>query len=56
MPNVLNLCNSPQLWGLDYLTPQTMKPVILPPELFKTGQITPQGGFGEWFCLFFYFS
>jgi hypothetical protein len=23
-----------------------MKPSILPPELFKTGQITPLGGFG----------
>jgi len=53
MPNVLNLCNSPQLWGLDYLTPQTIKPVISPLELFKTGQITPQGGFVFFFFIYF---
>jgi hypothetical protein len=28
--------------GVDYLTPSTMKRSILPPELSKTGQITPR--------------
>jgi hypothetical protein len=27
-----------------------MKWSNLPPELCKTGQITPSGGFGRWFC------
>jgi len=26
---------------VDYFNPKTIKPDILPPELFKTGQITP---------------
>jgi hypothetical protein len=29
----------PHLWGLDYITPNTV--YITPPELCKTGQITP---------------
>jgi hypothetical protein len=29
---------------VDYFTPKTIKPDILPPELSKTGQITPQSG------------
>jgi hypothetical protein len=32
----------PQLWGMDYLTPLIIKRSIVPHELFKTGQITPQ--------------
>jgi len=47
--------NPPQLLDLDYLTPQTTKHVILSLELFKTGQITPQGGFAWWFCLVLYY-
>jgi len=35
----------PHLWGVDYITPQTMKRSILPPELSKTGQITPPKAF-----------
>jgi hypothetical protein len=33
------------LWGLDYITPQSMKRSISPPELCKTGQITPYNSF-----------
>jgi hypothetical protein len=40
----------PQLMGVVYFTPQTMKRSNLPPELCKTGQITPSSGFGRWFC------
>jgi hypothetical protein len=29
-------------YGMDYLTPSTIKRSILSPELFKTGQIIPQ--------------
>jgi hypothetical protein len=31
----------PNLWGLEHITPQPMKMEFLPPELSKTGQITP---------------
>jgi hypothetical protein len=31
----------PKLWGVEHITPQPMKIDFLPPELFKTGQITP---------------
>ena len=31
----------PHLWGVDYIIPQPMKRFISPPELSKTGQITP---------------
>jgi hypothetical protein len=46
---------------VDYFTPQTIKPDILPPELSKTGQITPQvvlnGGFATVarFCPFLFY-
>ena len=42
--------------GSKLLNHQTTKPVILPPELSKTGQIIPQSGFGGWFCLFIFYS
>ena len=32
---------TPSTMGLVYITPQTMKSSISPPELSKTGQITP---------------
>jgi hypothetical protein len=41
---------TPQLWGVVYFTPRTMKRSNLPPELCKTGQITPLSGFERWFC------
>jgi hypothetical protein len=31
----------PNLWGLEHITPQPMEIDFLPPELSKTGQITP---------------
>ena len=42
---------TPSTIGPGLLNPQTTKPVIVPPELSKKGQITPQDGFGGWFCL-----
>jgi hypothetical protein len=33
---------TPNLWGLEHITPQPMKMDFLPPELSKTGQITPE--------------
>jgi len=35
---------------MNYIILSTIKSGILPPELFKTGQITPWGGFEQWFC------
>ena len=50
------LCpHHPSTIGPGLLNPKTTKPVILIPELFKTGQITPQGVFGGWFSLFLLF-
>jgi hypothetical protein len=36
---------TPHLWGLDYITLQPMKRFRSPPELCKTGQITPYNSF-----------
>jgi hypothetical protein len=44
--SLLHLLN----YGVDYLTPSTVKRSILFPELFKTGQITPSGGFQTMGC------
>jgi hypothetical protein len=33
---------TPNLWGLEHITPQPMKMNFLPLELSKTGQITPE--------------
>ena len=40
----------PQLLGVDYIIPSTIKLGILLTELFKTGQIIPWGSFEWWFC------
>jgi hypothetical protein len=33
---------TPNLWGLEHITPQPMKMNFLPSELSKTGQIIPK--------------
>jgi hypothetical protein len=40
----------PPTMGSGLLYPQTKKRSNLPPELCKTGQITPSSGFRRWFC------
>jgi hypothetical protein len=46
----------PPTMGVDYLTPSTIKRSILPPELSKIGQITPQGKSDFVFFFFIYFG
>jgi hypothetical protein len=42
--------NWPPTIGGGLVYPSTMKQSNLPSELYKTGQITPSSGFGQWFC------
>jgi hypothetical protein len=41
---------TPPTMGSRLLYPRTMKRSNLPPELCKTGQITPRAVLGRWFC------
>jgi hypothetical protein len=41
---------NPLNYGVNYLTPSTVKRSILFPELSKTGQITPSDGFQTMGC------
>ena len=42
------------LSAIGYLTPQPIKPDILHPNFFKTGQITPSSGFRGGFIFFLF--
>jgi len=46
---------TPSTIGLKLINHQNYKTGYSTPELSKTGQITPQGGFVGWFCLFLFY-